>query len=321
MQKFICVILMIGLFSLAGCQAGTSRSNMIKDINGVSMVSAKEVSSLLGLTYSIEDGCIVLRQDRIILKFDFTTPYVYKDGYIMYIMKKPAVDEDGIAYLPLSFFLDYFKVEIKSDEKNQLFIANSGVFSLYEIVKFLPEDVMEAINNKNYPNRDKILKAVELPRSMDIRIPKINNWYKVIETKPLDAFTYDFKGDLRQHGYSEKELAMFSYNDYTVIESTWKLPEEMIKSVKLRYKELENRDLSDWTYGDYQKYYTVQDEANFESSFTEEQKTQLKQRGILLEDLHYLFKEFYNIDTILAKPDEVLKKTIEGYYQFSIDML
>lgn len=320
MKKIIYIIFLIGLFALAGCQTSTVKSNLIIDINGISMISAKDASLLLGLSYSAENGSIVLKQDQIVLRIKLDTPCVYKDGYIMYKMESPAVCENDVAYLPLSLFSDYFNVDIKSDENPHLFITNSNDFSLYEIVKFLPEDLLEAINNKNYPNRDKILKAVELPRSMDIRIPKIN-LDKVIETKPLNVFSYDFKGDLRKHGYSEKEISTFSYNDFRAIEITWKLSEEMVKRVKRGYPELENGDLSDWTYGDYEKYFTKQDKANYESSFTEKQKTQLKQRCILLEDVHFLFKDFNNIDTILAQPDEVLRKTIEGYYQFSIDML
>ena len=320
MKKIIYIIFIIGLFALAGCQTGIVKSNLIMDINGTPMISTKDASLLLGLTYSVENGSIVLKQDHIVLRIKLDTPYVYKDGYIMYVMEKPAVCENDITYLTSSLFSDYFNVDIKSDKKNHLFITNSNDFSLYEIVNFLPEDVLEAINNKNYPNRDKILKQVELPRSMNIRIPKINI-DRVIVTTPLSNFSDVFKSELIQHGYTEKEISTFSLNDYRVIESTWKLPEDMVKRVKRGYPGLANRDLSDWTFGDYEKYFTKQDKANFESIFTEKQKSQLKQRGILMEDVHFLLKDYYNIDTILAQPDEVLKKTIEGYYQFSIDML
>lgn len=321
MKKIIYIVFLIGLFTLAGCQTGTEKSNLIMDINGTSMISAKDASLLLGLNYSVENSSIVLKQDDIVLRINLDTPYVYKDGYIMYMMEKPAISKNDITYLPTSFFSDYFKVDIKSDEKKHLLTTNSTDFSLYDIVQFTPEEVLEAINNKDYPNRDKILKQIELLRSMNILIPKIN-MDRVIVTTPLSKYSDVFKSELIQHGYTEKEIATFSLNDFRVIENTWKLPEEMVKRVKHGYPELENRDLSDWTCGDYEKYYTKQDKANFESSFTEKQKTKLKQKGILLEDVHFLLKDNYNkIDTILAQPDEVLKKTIEGYYQLDIDWL
>lgn len=320
MKKIIYFVFLIGLFTLAGCQTGTEKSSLIIDSNGTSMISVKDASLLLGLSYSVENGSIVLKQDHIVLRIKLDTPYVYKDGYIMYLMEKPAVCKNGIAYLASSFFSDYFKVDIKSDEKRRLLVTNSTDFSLYDIVQFLPEEVLEAINNKYYPNRDKILKQVELPRSMNILIPKIN-MDRVIVTSPLSQYSDVFKSELIQHGYTEKEIATFSLNDYRVIESTWKLPEDMVKRVKHGYPELENRDLSDWTFGDYNKFYTKYDKANFESSFSEKQKKQLKQRGILMEDVHLLLKNYDKIDIILAQPDQVLKKTLEEYYQFTIDML
>lgn len=36
----------------------------------------------------------------------------------------------------------------------------------------------------------------------------------------------------------------------------------------------------------------------------------LEQKGIITEDIFYLFKEFHTVDTIMAQPDEVLKDSI-----------
>lgn len=318
MKKSLGILLVIGFMICTGCRPGTAE--VIKDIGGISMVPVKEASGLLGLNYADEKGHIVLRQDNIALKIHYTSPNVYKDGHIMYIMESPAIKDQGTTYVPLSFFTDYLEIAVRSDDKNQLSITDNSDFSLCNVVQFLPQEVRGALNDENYPHRDEILKAVELPRSMNIDIPKIN-MKKVIQTKPLDAYAYDFKGELKRHGYKDEEIPGFSYHDYKVIERSWKLPEEMTKSLKKSYPELADKDLSQWTYGDYEKYYTEQDQDNFARSFTKDQTIQLNQRGILLEDIFYLRKEFHQIDTILAKPDEVLKKTIEGYYQISIDAL
>lgn len=315
MKKFLFVFMLIAIISLAGCQMAT---NKIKDIDGVSMVATKYACGMLGLTYANKPGGFVIKQDDINLEFDFSKNYVYKDGYIMYVMENPAIDENNVAYLPLSFFSDYLKVDMK--QGNKLSQLDSQEFSLYNVVEFLPQEIVSAINNDNYPNRDKILKAVEMPRSMGIQIPNIN-MDKAIDPTPLSEFSNVFKAELSQHGLSEKEIAGLSYSDYRTIERSWKLSEEMIESVKKSYPELADRDLSSWTHGDYQAYYTKHDKENFAKSFTPAQISQLNKRGILLEDLHWLFKESYTIDTILAQPDEVLKKIIEGYYQFAIDNL
>ena len=318
MKKSLGILLIIGFMICTGCRPGTAE--VIKDIGGISMVPVKEASGLSGLNYADEENDIVLSQDDIALKIHYTSPNVYKDGHIMYIMESPAIKDQGKTYVPLSFFTDYLKIAVRSDENNQLSITDNDDFSLYNVVQFLPQEVCGALNDKNYPHRDEILKAVELTRSMHIDIPKIN-MKKVIQTNPLDAYAYDFKGELRRHGYTDEEISGFSYHDFEIIERSWKLPEKMVRSLKKGYPELADRDLSRWTYGDYEKFYTEQDQENFARSFTEDQITQLNQRGILLEDTFYLFKEFHQIDTILAQPDEVLKKTIEGYYQISIDAL
>lgn len=68
-----------------------------------------------------------------------------------------------------------------------------------------------------------------------------------------------------------------------------------------------------------EKYFQAQDKKDFANRFSESQKMQLSQRGILIDDAFYLLKDFYQIDTMLAQPDSVLKKKIESYYQFFID--
>jgi len=121
--------------------------------------------------------------------------------------------------------------------------------------------------------------------------------------------------------YTDKEIADFTIGDFEAIENTWKLPEEMIGSKKRLYPELKHEDLSNWTYGDIQNYSDYREKMNLGSQFTEEQREEFRQRGILLEDVFYLRKDFHAVDTILAQSDEILRETIEGYYQFAIDML
>lgn len=248
MKKPLAFLMITLLVVLYGCSVNTMSHQLIKDINGVSMVSAKEASALIGLNYSEKDNRIELTQDQITLRINIGRPFVYRDKYVMYVMEGSALKEGNTIYLPKSFFSDYLGETIKS-ENNQLSLSDRKVFSLFDIVKFLPEEVLGAINNANYPNRNKIILAVELPRSMNITIPKINS-EKIIDTTPLSSYTGVFKANLLQHGFSQKEVAEFSYNDYRVIESSWKLSDQMITSAKHSYPELKDKDLSKWTYGE-----------------------------------------------------------------------
>ncbi len=291
-----------------------------RSVNGVLMVSAKDISNLLKINFNIdEQGGIVFKEDNIMLKLNFDTPYVCRGTYILDVLEaKPTIRND-IVFIPLEFLTDYLNISLKSDN-NQIYIVSIDDSSLYDVVKFLPKEVVNAIDNKSYPYRDKVIKAIGLPRSMNIEIPKIN-MKRIITTTPLSEFKYDFKQSLRQHGYSEKQITNFTYGDYKVIEKTWKIPKKMIKSTKLLYPELKRKDLSNWTYGDLENYSTFKDTITPNNRFTEEQKKQFKERGILLEDTIYLIKAFHQPDTILAQSNEVLKKIITGYYKFSINML
>jgi hypothetical protein len=75
MRKFLFMFLLVAILSLAGCQMAT---NKIKDIDGVSMVSAKYACGMLGLAYAYKDGGFVIKQDDIKLEFDFSQNSVIK---------------------------------------------------------------------------------------------------------------------------------------------------------------------------------------------------------------------------------------------------
>jgi|GEM_PF-1767349 len=318
---FIVLILSL-LICFTGCSFDSSNDEVIKKINGVLFVSAKDASNLVGLNCEAKDANIIFRQDGISLNINFTKPYIYKDDYIMGILEKPAVDIGGRAFVPASFFTDFLKVLLNTDDVNELSVKNKSSFHLYNIVKFLPKDVFGAITDKKYPYREKILKAVELPRSMGINIPNIN-MEKVFDIDPLNTFKNEYQTNLKKlkrHGFAEKEVSKITLGEYEVIQNSWKLSKELIASLKT-YTELKYKDLSNWTYGDYENFYKHFDELTFERGYTLEQKKQLSKRGILLEDVHYLLKDFYKIDTILNQSDKVLKESLIGYYQFKIDYL
>ncbi|HQE22688.1 MAG TPA: stalk domain-containing protein [Syntrophomonadaceae bacterium] len=103
---------------LTGCRSNPPER--ITDIGGISMVSVKEASDLLGLRCEHKGDAIVLSQDNIALEIHYASPHVYKDGYIMYVLESPAVDDQGTVYVPLSFFTDYLGIAIRSDDKKLL---------------------------------------------------------------------------------------------------------------------------------------------------------------------------------------------------------
>ncbi len=190
--------------------------------------------------------------------------------------------------------------------------------------KYLPSKVINALEQKSKgiqtSESDQILGNVLAPSSMNIETPNIN-MDKVVITTPLSAFKYNFKKDLRQHGYTENEIENFSFGDYKKAESSWKLKKEQIIVAKKLYPKLKNVDISSWTNADFNNYFSKMNKASLAKRFKQEQLQQLKQKGINFEDVIYLFKEFHTVDAVLSQPDAKLKETIKDYYQFKLDQV
>lgn len=183
---------------------------------------------------------------------------------------------------------------------------------------FMPEDVSLALKDNN----KSLINQLELPRSMGIDIPNINmdriNFTKSINEYGVNGTNY-LKKDLLKYGYVTEDIKKLTYQDYKILSRTWPLEKEEIVIARRLYPELKNKDLSIWTKGDFEDYYSAADKSNLQYRFTNEQLQQLEEKGIKIADTFYLFKEFQDADTILSQTDEVLKETIKAYYQFKID--
>lgn len=163
-----------------------------------------------------------------------------------------------------------------------------------------------------------ILEDVLLPASMDIDIPHIN-MEKVVKEVRIATLAPEFQEELVAHGVEMTEDMTFS--EYERIENTWLLSEETVKIAKILYSELADIDISKWTYGQFQEYYTNRDREKLIGRFTLAQKDELDRRGVQTSDYMYLFKEYHTTENILRQTDEALKETIEGYYQFALDQV
>ncbi len=185
---------------------------------------------------------------------------------------------------------------------------------------YQPSEVANALSqyNVNSKQNSQILNDVLLPTSMNIATPNVD-LDKVAKNTPIEDLDKAFYDALIDHGYSDKDIVGMTLSEYEAIEASWALSDEMIKLLKRGYPELENTDLSSWTYGQYEAFYTEKFEEDLSDRFSDEQLEELADRGILLVDTFYLFKEFHNSDDILAQSDATLKSVIEGYYQTKID--
>lgn len=189
---------------------------------------------------------------------------------------------------------------------------------------YQPKEVREALDQlEQLGITSEISDDVLLPASMDIQIPNIDP-AKIYNNDLLTEYDHVFIAALIEHGYSEEDAKNMTMSQYKAIEDTWLLPDDMIKRVK-NYSpepdpELEGVDVSTWTYGDFEAYAKKIDAKVFAGQFTAKQLAELEARDIRIEDAIYLLREFYTPEALLAQSDEILKATLEAYYQFKIYM-
>ena len=136
---------------------------------------------------------------------------------------------------------------------------------------------------------------------------------KIHDCNPLEEAQ---KNILKEHGYSEEEIAQLDAGDFNKIEKKWTITSADIKRIKNIYKELADTDITKWTWGDVEKYSKDADKKKYAPSAG--QAEELKDRGITPEDARVLLKDYHSYDEILNKSDEELKSAIEGYYDFKL---
>lgn len=183
----------------------------------------------------------------------------------------------------------------------------------------MPSDIIAALNarasGEENPEYTRILAIVELPGSLGISIPKIDIT-KVHDTYPIPQ---QQRERLLSHGFSNEEISRMDFGDYQIIEKTWLLTPDMIRSIKNIYPALTYTDLSKWNYGDFLAYSIEADAKTYAP--TTEQAEAFNARNITLDDARRLLKDFHSYETILKQKDDILKELLEGYYQFTIEYI
>ncbi|WP_206812471.1 M23 family metallopeptidase [Paradesulfitobacterium ferrireducens] len=115
-------------------------------------------------------------------------------------------------------------------------------------------------------------------------------------------------------GYDPMKIDSMDRGDFLKLKDTWNLSPEVIKAAKVIYPELNNLDLSTWTYGKYYKYSKIKDDEKYRPM--PEQINQFRGRGITLADARYMLKDFNNYQAILNLSDDEIKEYLLGYYKF-----
>ncbi len=173
------------------------------------------------------------------------------------------------------------------------------------------------LSSASTPSDNAILNDVLMPTSMGIDIPHIDP-SKIIQS--VDVYTLDssFAEELEAHGIHATSM---TYSEYEALESTWTIPSDLIESVKVCYPELQDADLTEWTYGDYKDYCSTSDRARLLDSLTDDDISWLNEKSIQISDLDILFKEYYTLENVMLQSDEELQSTLETAYAYTYDSI
>lgn len=172
-----------------------------------------------------------------------------------------------------------------------------------EFGKVMPEDIINAINRERdaifySADKDVDISKVFMESSMNITIPKIDLGMVHI-TIPLTNSEDDefIKQELREHGYTDDEIATMDLGDYINISNNWKLSDEIIVIAKELFPELADENLANWTNEMYTDYrYQVSCQKNLPNAA---ETAAFEARGITMEDANWLLKEIVPIKLIL----------------------
>ena len=291
-------ILMLSLVS--GC--GTSQPDSVqqKNISGVEMFPLENLSKISSIKATIDGEQIILQEDQLKITLSLGSRFIYRHEFITDNLSAAPVKINGSVFLPTSFIDEY----LTSNKDEDL--------SLYHGAKYLPSEVTSALKDQNNEHNRKILSAIELPRSMDISIPKIDE-NRILQTQLLSDMPPELMEDLESQGY--EDAGKYTYGEYQVISELQTLEEAGLTFIKQTYPELSRMDISDWTVRDYNQWQQEYVKELQSSIYNDEEKLLMQEKGILIEDMHYLRKEFY--DEVFQQSDQVLKECLENYYRIT----
>ena len=221
-----------------------------------------------------------------------------------------------LTLIAISVFISSFSFNISADSINssKSALAVKEIYSTSDIVTAFEQYEDSGVENS-------VLQDVLKPTSLGIAIPnidlsKIESKVKLKDLAEKDVFLHA----LQYHGVDISNAEEMSYTEFSEIESKWILEPEIIEIIKSHYPELEDVDMSTWTYGMYKTYYKEKNVQDLKGRFTDVQLAELNRRGILVEDTLYLLKEFHQPDVLLKQSDSVLKLMIEDCYRFNFSM-
>lgn len=194
-------------------------------------------------------------------------------------------------------------------KKNRMIFVMLGLLFVFAISPGFASDSVVTVSEEELKAQGFLL----LPNSLSITIPNID----VSKIKDLRPLFDSQKESLIKKGYNKEFVEKLTIDDYINITKTWQLTPEDVATAKFIYPQLEDIDISNWTFGDFQEFYTKVDNKTYAPD--SETAIKLSKRNINLADARYLLKEFHTYENILAQPDSLLKSILEKRNKHSLE--
>ena len=279
-------------------------------------VSCENVARMMHWDYAWDADSFMFQEEEMQLDFVVGSLHVTRQGEIVDVMPQVPILENQRLYFSVDWLEESFGSAINRFD-DRIEVVDPDGASLYDVAMFFADDLILAMAHPELESSMRVMAAIELPRSMNIEISKIDS-HKMMNMRPIREDIPEFTVELQDHGYSDKEIASISYGEYKVLESHWLLSEEMQELAVKYFPKTAMEDVSRWTYGELKERQMAEVDTARLDRFSEEEWASLQERGIVEADLFYLLKEFHQPATIVAQTDQALREVLKGYYEFGI---
>ncbi len=298
---------LIFLLTAGGCQLGDSQSDSSDlqeparsiQIDGEAYLPLTDALKGTAVSGRLEKGVLYLSESGLEAILHPGEAYLYRRDYITAVLPAPFVLRDGEGYLPKSFC--------------QAFLGDG---TLFDNLLFFRDEVSAAFRVPDSEQGQKLLAALELPRSMGIETRNLDIG-RVFTEQPLSEYPKALAAELGEMGFANPQD--YTYSEYVVLTEARTVEEAGLSSSFLRNEALSEEDPAAWTVGEYKDWQEADRLAKVEDGLTPEEKAFLAEKSIRLEDLRYLQKTFYN--AYMRRSDDELRSVIEKAYQMKLSFV
>lgn len=295
------------LLAAGGCGAGDSQRELLNvqeptrsiQIDGETYLSLDDALKDTAVSAWLEEDELHLSESGLEAVLRPGGLYLYRRDYITAVLPAPFVLRDGEGYLPESFC--------------QAFLSDG---TLFDNLLFFRDEVSAAFRVPDSEQGQKLLAALELPRSMNIETLNLDIG-RVFTEQLLSEYPKALAAELGEMGFANPQD--YTYSEYIVLTEARTVEEAGLSQLFLRNDALSSEDPTAWTVSEYKDWQAAERLTEVEASLSPEEKDFLTDKGIRLEDLRYLQKTFYN--AYMRRSDDELRSVIEKAYQMKLSFV